>query len=316
MEQAVRDLRGMVLRIEKGSVYDGDGMRTVVYMKGCPLHCWWCSTPESQKFQRELGFMRERCVGCGKCVAACPARALRLDENGKAVRDKTRCTDCFRCVEACSYSAHKVYGQEMTVGEVIGVVEQDQVLYFFSGGGVTFGGGECLGQADFVAEVMKGCHMRGINTAMETTLGYPWEAIQKVLPHVDVIYVDMKIMDTERHKKYVGGSTDMIRENLRRIESSEYPVKLRIRVPTIPTINDTEENMGALVDFCRGFRKIQLIELLPYHRLGIDTYRELGVPYKLPEVKTPDDAEMAALVRYMNGLGGEIPVLTGGNEYR
>ena len=316
MEENVRDLKGIVLRHEKGSMEDGDGMRTVIYMKGCPLHCWWCSTPESHRFEPEVAYVTARCVGCGKCVMECPVHALTMTEDHKVQRDRGTCIDCMRCVEVCSFSAHKTYGKEMSVQQVIDLVAQDQVLYFFSGGGVTFGGGECLGQADFVAEVMKGCHFQGINTAMETTLAYPWTEVEKVLPHADVIYVDMKIMDEAAHKKYVGGNTALIRENLRRIDQSDHPIKLRIRVPTIPTINDTADNMKALVDFCRGFQKIEFIELLPYHRLGIETYRELGKTYKLPEVESPSEEHMISLVRYMNSLGGSIPVITGGTCYR
>ncbi|MCI8689738.1 MAG: glycyl-radical enzyme activating protein [Oscillibacter sp.] len=316
MGEDIRDLRGLVLRTEKGSVYDGDGMRTVVYMKGCPLHCWWCSTPESQNFGRELGYMKERCVGCGKCIVECPADALQLDANSGIIRDRKKCIACTHCVDACAFSAHKVYGTVMTVQEVLDLVAQDSVLYFFSGGGLTFGGGECLGQADFIAEVMKGCHRQGINTTIETTLAYPWREVEKVLPHVDVVYVDMKVMDELAHKKYVGGSTELIRGNLEKIDNSDYPVKIRIRVPTIPGINDTEQNMEALSAFCRSFQKIEYIELLPYHRLGIETYRELGIPYKLPNIKVPDDKKMIELARYMNGLEGTIPVLVGGVCYR
>lgn len=316
MEDNVRNLKGIVLRHEKGSMEDGDGMRTVIYMKGCPLHCWWCSTPESHRLEPEVAYTAVRCVGCGRCVMECPQGALSLNGDHRIVRDYSKCNACFHCVEACPYSAHKIYGREQTVEEVVELIAQDQVLYFFSGGGVTFGGGECLGQADFVSEVMKICHNRGINTAMETTLVYPWTEVEKVLPHVDVMYVDMKIMDEAAHRKYVGGNVQRIRDNLRRVDQSDYPVRIRVRVPTIPTINDTEENMKALVDFCRDFRKIEFIELLPYHRLGVETYRELERTYQLPEVESPSEEKMIGLVRYMNGLGGNIPVITGGTCYR
>lgn len=151
MDNEIRNLRGIVLRYEKGSMEDGDGMRTVIYMKGCPLHCWWCSTPESHRFEPEVAYAAVRCVGCQKCVMECPAKALSLNDSHKVVRDKQKCTNCFRCVDACPYSAQKVYGAEKTVQETIDLIAQDEVLYFFTGGGVTFGGGECLGQADFVA---------------------------------------------------------------------------------------------------------------------------------------------------------------------
>ena len=203
----------------------------------------------------------------------------------------------------------------MTVADVLRIIEQDRLSYFFSGGGVTFSGGECLGQIDFVAEVLKGCSRQGINTAIESAMIYPWEEIQKVLPYLNVIYMDMKLMNEELHKKYVGTDLSMIHDNLRRIDASTYPVKLRLRVPTVPGINDNMENMRALVDICRGLTKVERIELLPYHRLGIETYRNLGRRYKLPEVKSPSDEHMIDLVTRMNHLGGSVPVYTGGHYY-
>ncbi|MEG0779743.1 MAG: glycyl-radical enzyme activating protein [Oscillospiraceae bacterium] len=307
---------GTVLRIEKGSMHDGDGLRTVVFMKGCPLHCWWCSTPESQRFEPELGIVSDRCVGCGHCVAECPTQALSLDENHKVLRDKSKCINCFHCVDACLQSVHKKYGSKMTVAEVLRIIEQDQVSYFFSGGGVTFSGGECLGQMDFMAEVLKGCYSQGISTAIESAMIYPWEETQKVLPYLNTIYMDMKLMDETLHKKYVGSDLTRPHDNLRRIDASPYPVKLRLRVPTIPGINDNMENMTALVELCRGLTKVERIELLPYHRLGTETYRNLGLSYQLAEVKTPDEAHMIDLVTQMNRLGGTVPVYTGNQFYQ
>jgi len=315
MDRDIRNLRGMVLRHEKGSMEDGNGMRTVIYMKGCPLHCWWCSTPESHRFEPEVAYSAARCVGCGRCVAECPAGALSLNEEHKIVRDRSKCTSCFHCVEVCPFSAHKIYGEEKTVQEIVDLIAQDEVLYFFTGGGVTFGGGECLGQADFVAEVMRICRNRGINTCMETTVAYPWEEVEKVLPYVDVMYIDMKVMDRELHNKYVGGSIDRIQENIKRIDQSEYPVKIRIRVPTLSSVNGNQKNMKALADFCRGMKKLEYIELLPYHRLGKIKYDEIGIEYKLPDEKTPSEEAMAELANFILAQGTGIPVLVSGVRY-
>ena len=316
MDNEIRNLRGIVLRYEKGSMEDGDGMRTVIYMKGCPLHCWWCSTPESHRFEPEVAYAAVRCVGCQKCVMVCPAKALSLNDSHKVVRDKQKCTNCFHCVDACPYSAQKIYGAEKTVQETIDLIAQDEVLYFFTGGGVTFGGGECLGQADFVAEVMKGCRNRGINTCMETTVVYPWEEVEKVLPYVDVMYIDLKVMDPALHRKFVGGSIERIQENIRRIDRSAYPVKLRIRVPTLSSVNGNEENMKKMAEFCRELKKIEYIELLPYHRLGMVKYEETGRTYQLPDEKTPSAEEMSYLAECIFAQGTGIPVMVSGVKYK
>lgn len=303
-----------MLRYEKGSLEDGDGMRTVIYMKGCPLHCWWCSTPESHRFEPEVAYSAIRCVGCGKCVMECPSHALSLENNHKIIRDKEKCTECFHCVEICPYSAHKIYGEETTVQDVLDIINQDSVNYFFTGGGVTFSGGECLVQADFIAEVMKECHRIGINTCVETTAAYPWQEVEKVLPYVDIMYIDMKLMDSELHKKYIGGSIELIRQNIQRINASDYNIRIRIRVPTILSVNGNKENMAELAEFYKDLEKVEYIELLPYHRLGLVKYEETARKYKLPEEKTPSEEVMEELAKTIVDIANR-PVLVSGVRY-
>lgn len=314
MENISDKLKGIVLRYEKGSLEDGDGMRTVIYMKGCPLHCWWCSTPESHRLSPELAYSAVRCVGCGKCIVECSEKALRFDDEHKIIRDKSSCTECFHCVETCPYSAHKIYGEEKTVQEVLDIVTQDAVNYFFTGGGVTFSGGECLMQADFVAEVMKESHRIGINTCMETTVAYPWEQVEKVLPYVDVMYIDLKVMDEELHKKYVGGDVRRIMDNIRKIDESDYDIRIRLRVPTMLSVNGNRENMEALARFYKELKKAEYVELLPYHRLGLIKYEETAREYKLPDEETPTDAAMKELAETIVGVAHR-PVLVSGIWY-
>ena len=189
---------GVVLRIERSSIHDGPGLRTVLFLKGCPLSCDWCSTPESQLKQLEKGYNGERCVGCATCALNCPAGALTL-VNGSIETDTTRCVKCFHCVDVCPHNAQKGYGQIMTVKQAVEELCKDEIFFFHSGGGVTISGGECFIQPDFTAGVLEECSRRGIDTAVETSLLAPWEHIAQSLPFLNTLYVDIKHHDREKH---------------------------------------------------------------------------------------------------------------------
>lgn len=246
--------RGMVLRIEKSSIHDGPGLRTVVFLKGCPLRCKWCSTPESQSFDIETGY-----------------------DKGKEFK----------------------YGVEMTVTDVVKEIMKDSVFYFHSGGGMTLSGGEALSQADFAANILKEAKANGVNTAIETSLYSNYEDIEKLLPWVDHLFVDIKHMDNEEHKNWVGVDNTIILENIKKVDSSAYNLRIHVRVPIIPTINDDKNNLAKIVDFCKDLKKLEEIELLPYHRLGTDTYRKLGREYELKSLPSPTKEYVGSLALYM-----------------
>lgn len=238
--------KGTVLRVEKTSIHDGAGLRTVVFLKGCPLKCKWCSTPESQSMCIEYG-----------------------------------------------------YGKIMTAKEVIREVCKDEIFYFHSGGGVTLSGGEVLLQADFAREIVKGCREEGVETAIETSLYADYKNIEKLLPYLNDVYVDFKIDDEERHVFYTGVSNRKIKENILRL-AREFKGGIHIRIPVIPTVNLSEKNMRQSAMFFEGLQKITDIELLPYHRLGNETYRKLGWIYELKDIETPNMTimrEMAEVIR-------------------
>ena len=231
-------IRGMVLRIERSSIFDGDGFRTVVFLKGCPLRCQWCSTPEGQSFQIE-------------------------------------------------HTEHNTYGRVMTVEEVMKEIRKDTPFFFHSGGGMTVSGGEILAQPDFTLALLRAARSECINTAIETTFFAHWPVIEPILPYVNTAFVDIKLFNREQHKHYCGVDNQIILENVLQTNHVEKPFRLIVRVPVIPGINDTEEEITQIGQFCAGLRHLQHVQLLPYHRLGTDTYRKLGRPYLLADVRSP-----------------------------
>lgn len=311
---------GRVLRIERASLHDGDGLRTVVFLKGCPLKCLWCSTPESQSGAPELGFRSGQCVGCGRCASACPAGAIAMAD-GRPVRDFKACalgrnaaTDsaCQACVRACPENAWVMYGMDMTADQLAAEISKDEIFYFHSGGGVTFSGGEPLNQAAFVAAVLEKCQTHGIHTAMETSLYAPWEQVLLVLPRLNFLFADVKLMDLKRHRAAVGVDNGRILENLRRIDEAPLSLPVRVRIPVIPGINDDRENLLETVKFCDSLGKVGEIELLPYHRLGMETYRNLGRTYSLGETASPSPENMASLAEMMNAAARRVRTRVGG----
>lgn len=240
-----RKNHGMVLRIERSSVHDGDGFRTVIFLKGCPLTCRWCSTPESQS----------------------------------------------GAIEAFGSTT---YGSVMSVDDLMGEVRKDSIFYFHSGGGLTLSGGEPLVQADFAASLLRQARYEGISTAIETSLSVPFSQVGKVLPHLDIIYADLKHIDPDRHREYCGVDNGRILDNLRRIDERAAKVKFVIRMPLIPGINDDEDTLRGVGAFCAGLKNLTCVQLLPYHRLGMDTYRKMGLPYPLADIQAPDEAHMEA----------------------
>lgn len=303
---------GNILRIERTSIHDGDGLRTVVFLKGCPLRCWWCSTPESQHAKVQKGYLKNRCTGCGTCAVSCKKGALKLSDENKIIIDGDKCDMCLICFEKCPHGAYKMYGSLMTVEELEREIAKDEIFYFHSGGGVTFSGGEPLNQYEFLSEIMKRCKLMGINTAIETSLYAPYENIEKILPYLDVLYVDIKLMDRKQHHMYTGVYNDIILENIMKIDDSIHPVDIYVRIPVIPSVNDGRENLLKTVEFCSRLNKLKEIELLPYHRLGIETYKNLGIDYKLSSAIPQSPDRMFELVNIMSEDSKGVKIRTGG----
>jgi len=297
---------GRIFNIQRYSIHDGAGIRTLVFLKGCPLRCLWCSNPESQKGEPELGFIESRCAGakaCGaSCVSACPVEAIRLNEQGKAVIDRNKCDNCGMCAEACGKGALKVVGRKMSVDEVMAEVEKDRIFYRRSGGGVTLGGGEPLAQHRFTAELLKAAHETYLHTAIETCGHAPWPHFETVLEHVDLLQFDIKHMDPVRHKEMTGQANELILDNLSKVRSVKAPQDVIIRIPVVPGCTDSVENIGATAEFTArlGFNQI---ELVPYHRLGTSKYAQYGMVYPLEGCEPPAEADLARLRKIVESIG-------------
>ncbi len=304
---------GSVLRIERTSIHDGEGLRTVLFLKGCPLRCLWCSTPESQSFDHEKGYARDLCIECGICVRSCPEGALSLVGGSvKVVTDLSKCKKCFICVTKCPRRAFKRYGSLMSVKEAVREITKDEVFFFHSGGGVTISGGEPLSQPEFVSEVLQQCRKLGIHTAIETSFYASYEKIERILPWLNVLYVDIKHMDKVFHKKWVGHDNSLILNNIIKADQSKYPFEIIVRIPMVPGANDSDTNLAATVEFCKSLKKLKEMELLTYHRLGMETYRHLEMEYTLKELLPPSQERILERANFLCGLSPTFPIRVGG----
>ncbi len=296
--------KGTVFNIQKMSIHDGPGIRTTVFLKGCPLRCIWCSNPESQKQGREIACFPARCVSCGYCAEVCP-KGIVEKQPPFGITRREDCDLCEICVKECCTNAKKAIGEEYEGSALLREILKDKSFYESSGGGVTFSGGEPLMQHEFLVEILQECHKNGLHTAIETT-GYASPAvIQAVIPHLDLIFMDIKHMDSEKHRALTGVSNEQILENLSFIAANHKNVILR--VPVIPGLNDSDENIGKTAAFVAG-KGIKRLELLPYHNLGEVKYGQLGKEYALSDTKTPSEERMDYLLKLAqeaaNGVAG------------
>lgn len=280
---------GIVFNIQRFTLHDGPGLRTELFLKGCPLRCDWCSNPESWTLNIQPGVYRKKCIShkkCGDCEDVCPQENAITFYRGKIKKiDREICKSCMKCADICPSEAIKQWGKEMSVEECMDIIRKDKGYYEKSGGGITVSGGDPLLQSDFVASLFKACKEENIQTCCESTFYAPWENISKVLPYTDLIITDIKHMDSEKHKKYTGVYNELILENLKKLAEAKYDIILRI--PVIPNVNDNMENIEATADFILNEMNgsIRTLQLLSFMRLGEEKYESLGIPYKMSGVK-------------------------------
>lgn len=296
--------KGIVFNIQKYSVHDGPGIRTTVFLKGCPLNCWWCHNPESQSLKEQLMYFQNKCVACGTCVKWCKENALSL-QDGRIIIDESKCTLCEMCTDACLKGALEIAGEEITVKELMKNILKDQIFYDQSKGGVTFSGGEPMIQVDFLEAALKECKEHDIHTIIDTCGHAPWESFERVVPYTDLFLFDLKHIDSEEHKKYTGVGNELILQNMKKL--SDLRKNLFIRMPIIPGINDSRETIDRTIKFLKQINMMQ-VNLLPYHRMGMDKYKRLNKKYKLEDLKEPTPTQMKELSECFkeNGLNVKI----------
>lgn len=293
------ELEGHIFSIERYAVHDGGGIRTMVYLKGCPLRCLWCANPEGQEARSQLFFFAERCIGCGRCLDVCPGGAARRDDADRIVHDPVLCQGCGRCVETCYADARRLFGRTVTVAEVMTEVLKDRAFYRRSGGGVTVSGGEPTAQAEFVRELLRESRRQGLHTALETSGYCEWPQLAALAEHLDLALYDIKHMDSDEHRRLTGVPPDLILGNLRRLAELR-TVEILVRVPVIPGYNDGRTNIEALAEFVAGLPGVSGIELLPYHAYGTGKYARCGREVALADLASPTQAhleELAVIVR-------------------
>ncbi len=294
-------MQGTITEIQRFSVHDGPGIRTTVFLKGCNLRCFWCHNPETHRPEPELQLQLERCIGCGACLAVCETGAHQMVDGERAF-ERELCVACGRCAQECYAEALTLVGRRVDVAEVMREVMADRPFYENSGGGVTLSGGEPLLQPAFCEALLGACRAEGIHTAIETAANVPWERISELLPLVDLVMLDVKVLDQAVHRQATGVGNERILANVERLGATDKP--LIVRTPVIPGVNDEPETIAAIAQFAARLPRLVYYELLPFHPMAASKYDGLGRDYAARSLKrpTPESMEQLAEAARVHGI--------------
>jgi pyruvate formate lyase activating enzyme len=301
-----------VSNVQRFCVHDGPGIRTVVFLLGCPLSCRWCQNPEALASRPAVMFNPAKCAGCAACVQACAQQANRLDGEGRIRFDRARCLACGRCVASCYFRARELSARAFSVPALLEELLKDRVVFRNSGGGVTLSGGEPLVHAGFAAELLRGCQRREVHTAVETCGAVPWRSFEKVLPVTDLFLYDLKLIDPGKHERWTGMDNRAILRNASAL--AEAGKRVVVRVPLVPQVNDDEEEFGAIARFAAGLKGVDELHLLPFHQIGSSKYELVGRQYAMRDAPEESDERVARCRQIAEALGLRVSV--GGSGFR
>ncbi len=290
-------LKGLVFNIQRFSLDDGPGIRTTIFMKGCNLECIWCHNPESIASKPQVRTFPHKCIECGACLQQCPSQAHVFEEDKKLFL-REQCSLCGSCRSFCPSGALDLCGEWMTVDAVLEKIQRDMPFYERSGGGITLSGGEPLLQKDFVRELLISCKKLGLHTAIDTAGHLNRDVFETVLPYTDLFLYDLKALSADLHKRITGRDNTRIKDNLQWLAQQSVPIW--IRIPVIPQVNDSPEEMGRVASYLKDMGRIEKVELLPYHQLGEGKYESIGKEYRLSSATAPDAEQIDKIATLFN----------------
>lgn len=287
-------MKSLVLDIQRGSKHDGPGIRTTLFLKGCPLNCAWCHNPESKSFAKQLFFTEERCTGCRKCSEVCSQKVHCFDKDTHSI-DFKKCISCGKCVDVCPSKALKICGKEMSVNSVMKEILKDREFYNQTGGGVTISGGEPLSHIEYIKDILLECKINGIHTCIETSGICSISSVQQIIPLVDLFLIDYKVTGKENYLKWIGTDNDSFPFELLKICKAN-DKKVILRCPLIPDVNDNDVHFDSIAEILKDNRNIIRAEILPYHDFGVTKSNSIGIGQMICRV--PDDEEISKWLGY------------------